>query len=142
VMIYFAKISKQKDRSYLVEFPDLPGCYTEGDTLLEAKKNAKEALDGWLAAHCDLDLKTPKSKTRMSKNFYPIKVDLQLEFPILLRKIRKKKGFTQAEIAKKMGISQQAFAKLEDPKKANPSLLTIQKLSEVLDTEIDFKIAV
>ena len=29
---------------FTVEVPALPGCITEGDTLAEAKKNAKEAI--------------------------------------------------------------------------------------------------
>lgn len=29
---------------YTVEFPDLPGCITEGDNLEESNRNAKEAL--------------------------------------------------------------------------------------------------
>lgn len=46
---YPAKITFQKeDKSYLVEFPDLPGCLTEGETLEIALKNAKEALSGYL----------------------------------------------------------------------------------------------
>lgn len=31
---------------YSVMIPNLPGCYTEGDTLEEALENAKEAIDG------------------------------------------------------------------------------------------------
>lgn len=36
------------DRVWLVEFPDLVGCHTFGETLDEAKANALEALQLWL----------------------------------------------------------------------------------------------
>jgi hypothetical protein len=42
---YSAKIKYiAEDKTYFVEFPDLPGCLTEGDTLEEAKRNAKSTL--------------------------------------------------------------------------------------------------
>jgi len=35
---------------YTVEVPELPGCITEGDTLPEARRMAREAIEAWLAA--------------------------------------------------------------------------------------------
>jgi predicted RNase H-like HicB family nuclease len=34
---------------YTVRVPALPGCITEGDTLAEAKRMAREAIQGWLS---------------------------------------------------------------------------------------------
>lgn len=36
------------EHAYNVSFPDLPGCLTFGDTLEEAKDNAREALSAYL----------------------------------------------------------------------------------------------
>lgn len=44
---YGAIFTKEKI-GYSVNFPDLIGCYSEGDTLQEAKNNCKEALEGFL----------------------------------------------------------------------------------------------
>lgn len=46
-IIYPAIFHKDEDRGYWVEFPDLPGCVTEGDTLEEAFLMAGDALDCW-----------------------------------------------------------------------------------------------
>ena len=35
---------------YLITFPDLPGCMSDGDTLAEAKRNATEAVTSYLAS--------------------------------------------------------------------------------------------
>lgn len=35
---------------YWIEFPDLPGCATEGDTFDELMENAEEALGAYLAS--------------------------------------------------------------------------------------------
>ena len=36
------------DRVWLVEFPSLVGCHTYGETLDDARLNAREALQVWL----------------------------------------------------------------------------------------------
>ena len=132
-MNYFAYISKQKSGEYLVEFSELEGCLSEGKTLKDAKKNASEALNGWLVSNCDRNLNIPDPKTRKGRNYYPIEVDLQVALAILLRKQRKLKHLLQSQIAKELGITQQAYAKLENPIKTNPSLSTLKKLSKALD---------
>ena len=39
------------DDGYWVEFPDLPGCNSQGDTLREAYMHAKEAISEFLVDH-------------------------------------------------------------------------------------------
>jgi len=141
-MKYYAKIVKQKDKNYLVEFPDLPGCFTEATTLKSAQSHAKEALNGWLAANCDRDLNIPAPKNKKGKNNYPINVNLCVAFAIKLRLLRKKRKLSQAKIAHQLNISQQAYAKLELPNKTNPSLETIQKIAQCLGIEVDIKISI
>ena len=141
MMSYFAKIEQQKDKTFLVEFTGLEGCFTEGRTLDEALSNAKEALNGWLAARCDRELKIPKPKKPRGRNFHAIEVDLTIAFVIGLRRQRMKRGLSQAQVAKRLEISQQAYAKLETPSKANPSLQTIQRISTVLETDVNSLLA-
>src|SRR3989304_4913189 len=35
---------------YLIEFPDLPGCISDGETIEEAIRNGHDAVRGWIAA--------------------------------------------------------------------------------------------
>ncbi len=53
--IYPAVFTPDGD-GFLVDFPDLPHCYTDGDTLQEAFNNAEDAL-----ALCLYNLETTKS---------------------------------------------------------------------------------
>jgi predicted RNase H-like HicB family nuclease len=46
---YIALVHKDKDTSYGVSFPDVPGCISAGDTFEEAIDNASQALAGHLA---------------------------------------------------------------------------------------------
>ena len=46
---YIALVHKDEGTSYGVNFPDLPGCISAGDTFEEAVANAAEALAAHLA---------------------------------------------------------------------------------------------
>lgn len=52
--------------------PDLPGCFSAGDTLNEAITNAYEAISLWLETACDLDMPIPEpTQIQMVKQKYP-----------------------------------------------------------------------
>ena len=48
VLRYTVIFEPQESGGYTVLVPALPGCITEGDTLEEARKNAKEAIECYL----------------------------------------------------------------------------------------------
>lgn len=43
---YIATVHKEKNSDYGVQFYDFPGCISVGETIEEAQKMAKEALNG------------------------------------------------------------------------------------------------
>jgi len=43
-------LTAEEGSGYLVEFPDLPGCMSDGETLAEALANAADAQGAWIAA--------------------------------------------------------------------------------------------
>jgi predicted RNase H-like HicB family nuclease len=43
---FVALIHKDSDTAFGVQFPDVPGCFSAGETLEEASRNAVEALGG------------------------------------------------------------------------------------------------
>lgn len=46
-------IEKEAEAAFSVVIPDLPGCFSAGDTLDEAIENAKEAAELWLETVID-----------------------------------------------------------------------------------------
>jgi antitoxin HicB len=61
---YIALIHKDRDSSYGVSFPDVPGVFTAGDTIDEAMRNAVEVLAFAAEDWSDLDGKPfPKPRT-------------------------------------------------------------------------------
>ena len=49
--------------AYGVVVPDLPGCFSAGDTLDEAFEMAKEAIEGWIECVMDDGEEIPKPST-------------------------------------------------------------------------------
>lgn len=47
-MAYIAIFVKEKDGRFSVSVPSLPGCFSEGDNLEDAKKNIEEAIELYL----------------------------------------------------------------------------------------------
>ena len=52
-MIYPVVI-EQTDEGFSVSCPGLPGCWSQGDTEVEALENVKDAIREYLAARADL----------------------------------------------------------------------------------------
>jgi predicted RNase H-like HicB family nuclease len=50
-------------QAFGVVVPDLPGCFSAGDTLDEAMANAKEAIELWLEVAIDDGLAVPEPQT-------------------------------------------------------------------------------
>ena len=137
-MFYYAKIEKE-DGAYIVSFPDLPNINTFGETIDEALINAEEALNGSLESDFERGFKFIEPKKYKGDLFYKIYLQLHIVISYNLRKIRAKKS--QIDIAKKLGISYQAYQKLENPRKCNPTVKTLEKIARIFhkELEVNFK---
>ena len=57
------RLSKDEGGGYLVEYPDIPGCMSDGETIEEAIANGREALRDTLAVFGETGRKIPKPAT-------------------------------------------------------------------------------
>ena len=53
-------LSKEEGGGYLVEYPDVPGCMSDGETIEEAIANGREALRDCVAVFHESGRKVPK----------------------------------------------------------------------------------
>lgn len=53
-------LSRKEGGGYLVEYPDLPGCMSDGETIEEAIANGREALRNTLDVFTESGRKIPK----------------------------------------------------------------------------------
>lgn len=54
-----APLSQDDGGGYMITFPDLPGCMSDGETLDEALINGRDAFNSWMAAQLDLGRPIP-----------------------------------------------------------------------------------
>lgn len=128
---YPAHIWKEENSTYSVEFPDLPGCFSSGETLTDAKIHAAEALTVYLESLDSRSLSIPEASSQTGDDIFQIAPTLNVSFAITLKQEREKQGLTQKEVAKKMGVAWSAYQRIENPRKTNPTLSTIDKLQKV-----------
>ena len=62
-LVYPAIFTPYEDGTggYVVEFPDLPGCVTEGDDMAEALFMAEDAASGWVLTELEDGQKAPEA---------------------------------------------------------------------------------
>lgn len=57
-----APLPENEGGGFLVTFPDLPGCMTDGETIDQAILNAKDAFTAWAKAELEDKGELPKPK--------------------------------------------------------------------------------
>ena len=57
-MKFQVNIELDESGYYVAEVPALPGCFSQGKTIIEATENIKEAILGWLSV---MNYRTKKS---------------------------------------------------------------------------------
>lgn len=53
-------LSKDNGGGYLIEFPDLPGCMSDGESIEEAMQNGSDAVYSWIAATKEMGREIPE----------------------------------------------------------------------------------
>ena len=71
---YTVRIHRAAEGGYWADVPALPGCFTQGETLDEIKKMAKEAIEGYLEG-----LKTHRRVVSDSENGSDVVGTLEVE---------------------------------------------------------------
>ena len=130
-MKYFCTVSHENEM-WVVEFPDLPNVITWGDTKEEALQMASEALNGAVASDVARGILPPLP--RFSEG-HPVELEPQIVTAIELRTLRGKN--TQAEIASRIGISYQAYQRIENPIAGNPTVKTLNKIARAFGKRLE-----
>jgi len=92
---------------------------------------AKEALEGCL--ECDISRGMPVPPPAYKKG-HPVSVASHIALSMRLRELRGEQS--QTDIALKLGLSYQAYQRLENPRKANPTVKTLEKIARVYGREL------
>ena len=130
---YPARFVKASEGGYEVEFIDIPFCVTEGDTLEEAKAMAKEALTAMLYSLVSRKMSIPEPSVAKGRGIHYIEPELKTAFAITLKKERKRLGLSQKDVAERLNVNWTFYQRIENPRRTNPTLGTIEKLQKVFN---------
>ena len=129
-MIYYCTI-KKGDKTFIAQFPDMPNVVTCGFTHDEALAMAKEALDTCLEVDISQGNTIPPPAFA---DGYPVTVANHIVLSLRLRELRGEQS--QTDIAQRLGLSYQAYQRLENPRKANPTVKTLEKIARAYGREL------
>jgi antitoxin HicB len=135
--MYFEARIRKDGNGYRITFPGLESVLTYAETREKAVASASEALVGCLLEDLNrgLDLPTPVM-TGSKKGTLLVPVPVSIGVALLLRRFRRQQGCTTLQVARKLGITRQAYEKLERGK-GNPSLQTLTRTFAVFGVVFD-----
>lgn len=125
-----------EDGTINVEFPDHPNIITYGTDRDHAIEMASEALNATLETEFDrnLPLPDPSSRPRTRKGQESVFVHLapEVRTAFLLRVWREEAGLSQGQLARRLGISTQAYQRMERPGRSNLTVATLDRIASAL----------
>jgi len=74
----------------------------------------------------------PEAPRIAPKGWRTVTPTLPVQAALILRNKRKELKLTQAELASKVGVSQQVYARLESPEKSNVTLSTLERVTQAI----------
>lgn len=134
-MLTYPALIDPDGEAFLVTFPDHENIVSSGTTIDEALSNAEEALNGCLAADFERGFEIPEPSPLSGADIYPVVVAPHIAVAIMLRKLRG--NLPQTEIARRLDISYQVYQRLENPRKANPTVKTLEKIARVFGKRVE-----
>lgn len=66
-------LSEEDGGGYLITFPNLPGCMSDGETIEEAIANGRDAFSAWMSARAHMGKPVPKP-TRHGETAQPVRM--------------------------------------------------------------------
>lgn len=137
---YYAVIFYEKgSKTYGVRFPDHPGIVTFGYSFEEAATMAEEALSAALESEFDRHQTLPMShrpKLKRGEKLIFVILEPEIRTAYLLRSWRESAGLSQKQLAERLGISFQAYQRMERPGRSNLTVSTLQRIATALNKEL------
>ncbi len=123
-MHYVALVHKDPDSAFGVSFPDLPGCYSAGDSLEEATRNAVSGLGAfvrWLEADGD-PVPAPRTPDEILAD-PRLKDDLQGAAIILVPLVRDLGSTTRINVSLDLGLLQAVDAEAKQRRQTRSAFI-------------------
>jgi|GEM_PF-1578781 len=110
----------EKNGGYFVFCPSVEGVFSQGETLEEAREMIKDALEGVIEVALEDDLENYFNNKeyipREGEVVEPIRINKKLQVAVSIKMARERLGYTQQQMAEKLGIKQQNISRYEKGK--------------------------
>lgn len=139
-MRYPAVVTRE-GANWLVEFPDCPGCQTFARSEASLGERAREALEGWLEVALEDGEVPPRPRRHdapKGAHVLLVEVAAPLAAAVAIREARVLAHLSQADLGERIGVSQQAIAKLE--RAGNVSIGTLEKVARGLGRSVEIQL--
>ncbi len=134
-MLSYPACIRKEDDGFIVTFPDLENVMSYGGTVEEALHNAEQALNGCIESDFERNFSIPAPSAVSGEGNFNVPVAPHIAIAIMLRSLRADRS--QAEIARQLKISYQVYQRLENPRKANPTVKTLEKIARVFGKRVE-----
>ena len=123
-----------------MEFPDHPNIVTYGNDREHAVEMAAEALNATLETEFNRNMPLPKPsgkpKARKGKEPIFVPLDSEVRTAFLIRGWREQAGLSQSQMAKRLGISTQAYQRMERPGRSNLTVAALDRIAAALGKQL------
>lgn len=115
---YVAKLTEQKDGSYLVTFPDLPEALTEGATFANALNEARDCLAEAIAGRItdNEEIPVPSVPARLTRLHVGIPLDPVIAAKAALYTEMREEGLSKVVLAKRLKVDEKEVRRMLDPR--------------------------
>jgi len=135
---YPAKLTKQKEGGYLVQFPNFPEAITQGDTIDEALNEAVDCLEEAIANRIEMKLDIPVPNA-IKKTQYNITLHTTFAAKTALYLAMREQKLNNTLLAKKLHCDEKEVRRLLDPH-YNSKLPRIEEALHILGKRIQLEI--
>jgi transcriptional regulator with XRE-family HTH domain len=85
--------------------------------------------------------KIAKDVADPEQRHYLVEAQIRHGIPLQLRAMREGHGWTQATLAEKLGTTQNAISRLENPRTGKPTITTLERIAQAFDVALIVKFA-
>jgi len=112
---YPARVTRDRAKRYVVTFPDMPRCATDGRTLAEALAEAPDALEEAVAHRVAEGLDIP-SPSRCKRGQRCVSLSAQMSAKAALYLAVREAGITKSALARRLGVVEAEVRRMLDPR--------------------------
>jgi antitoxin HicB len=113
--VYPAVVRRDRGGRYLVTFPDMPRCATDGATLAEALEEAVDALEEAVAHRIAEGLYIPApSERKKRQRLLPLSAQMAAKAALYLAV--RAAGISKSELARQLGVGEAEVRRMLEPR--------------------------